>query len=289
LEKDYFEASQWLLSNILQRQPQNAQASYWLGELYLEKGETKPGIEYIYNAAKIDSKNLEYRFRLGQALAENELYEEATKHLKSVIKASKGSPIALKAKKEMAHASGRVLIQKGHYEKAYKHFQDAEKLYKSGFTVDVAESLILLKKYKKAQKLLAKIIDSDSQNYKAHGLMAKIYKKQGNISKHLEHLDLAWLGSPGEGLKSSSIVNLGLKDGFDKLKSKTWGDAIIAFNRALNHDPNNLYAVLGKHAALYNSGNIEEAEKLMGTLMSEKEKTIKAKLKFLEVRSLVSQ
>ena len=289
LEKDYYEASQWLLSNINQRQPENAEASYWLGELYLEKGETKPGIEYIYNAAKLDSKNMEYRLRLGQALADSQLYDEAVKHLKSIIKATKNGELRDKAKREIVHASGRILIQKKKHKQAYKHFKDAQKLHKSGFNLDIAESLILLRRYKDAQALLTKITEQDNQNYKAHGLIARIHKENGDIKKHLHHLDKAWIGIPGEGLKESSVTNLGLKEGFNKLQSKTWGDAIIAFNRALSRDPNNLYAILGKHVALTNSGNAAEAEIVMKNLMREKERTMKAKIKFLEVRSLVSQ
>ncbi|MDH5219148.1 MAG: tetratricopeptide repeat protein, partial [Gammaproteobacteria bacterium] len=237
----------------------------------------------------LDNKNIEYRFRIGQALAENGFYEESAKHLKSVIKASKNGDVTLKAKKEMAHTSGKILIQKKQYQKAYNHYRDSERLYKSEFNIDIAEALILLKKYDDAEKLLSQLSEHDSQNFRAHGLLSRVYKEKGNIKKHLLHLDKAWMGIPGESLKDSTIVNLGLKDGFDKLKTKTWGDAIIAFNRVLNHDPNNLYAVIGKHVALQNSGNIKVADALMSELMNEKEKTVRAKINFLEVRSLVSQ
>jgi predicted O-linked N-acetylglucosamine transferase (SPINDLY family) len=75
-----------LCNMILTKQPNNFDALYLIGIIYLEQGKTKSAIDYISSAAGINGNHARLLVALGDAFAEMEQYEDAVASYERAIK-----------------------------------------------------------------------------------------------------------------------------------------------------------------------------------------------------------
>lgn len=69
-EAEEYESARGYFETVLETEPENPEAVYYLGRIALESGRIDESVEYLEEAVALDEMNSEYHFRLGVAYAQ---------------------------------------------------------------------------------------------------------------------------------------------------------------------------------------------------------------------------
>ena len=125
-----------------------------------------------------------------------------------------------------------------------------------------------------AQFKAAQKIDGDSEEVALN--LARLYSEQGQTQRSVEVLN----GIPVD--DRSSRIELALGASYDQLKQPK--DAIAAYRRALDIDPDNLDTERGLANALLTDGQLDEAQKILTTIVTAEPQDAQSQIHLSEIQ-----
>jgi len=278
------DAALWLLTSVIENNPENIQAFYWLSILHERRGEFEIALAYIDNVLKMDNSNQSHllvaanlNYRLGNLDAAEQQYLEVI----STSQADVGR--YNKAKRKYNFLIGSRLVSSGKLKTALSHYRkmQTKHLNDTEIMARIGSVLNKLGHHKSERKVYLNALRIDPGNKHINLALASLYKQLGKHKAYLKQLRQVFLVDPTGGLDESSLVQLRLEKGIKQLHRHRWEDAIVAFNRALEVNPNNLYAQVGISAAYKQGGELNKSNSSMNKIMQLKDSHLNDRLSYL--------
>lgn len=115
LELNGLDGAKKIFSRIVKRQPDNARALYWLGQVFDRKKDYSTAITLLKKSVELVPDNLVYREALARAYFKAEKYQQVVEHLAPVLDAQPDDP-------ELHMMAGETYRRIGLKEEAEQHF-----------------------------------------------------------------------------------------------------------------------------------------------------------------------
>ncbi len=221
------------LKEALQKNPEDIQILYDLGEIYMEMhryGEAIPPLREVVN------KEPEYksaRLHLGRAQMEMGRDDDALEHLKEAMRLNPESEIIKKALSQvhsnLSTAYGRMKNQR----ESENHFKEAVKIIPNFGPAHLSMGICYteLGRYKEALGKIQDALNFDKNlTVQAHYNFGEVYSKLKNTKKAIKHYKEAVSVDP-----TAAMPNLRL--GMLYFKLKKYKDCIVPLRQAIKNSP----------------------------------------------------
>jgi len=189
-----FDKATDILMKVRTRFPNNGQANFYLGNVYMAAKDIHNAISYYTDAVKIDGENFIWRLALARAYIEMGTVDgetEARKQL-DVIAAAYASGVTPVEEQdaEVYLLRGRILFAREKYSLAMKDFEDALQLAPSrrDIMVDFGRSLYEMARYDDAVPYFKQVVASDKQNPDANYFLGRIALRAGDTERATDYL-----------------------------------------------------------------------------------------------------
>ena len=282
------DAALWLLTSVIENNPENIQAFFWLSVIHERRDELEIALAYVNNVLKMDNRNLKHLLAAANLNYSLGNLEDAEKQYLKVISTSQADVGRHKeAKRNYNLLIGTRMISNEKLKSALKHYQKMQKkhLNDTEIMAKIGSVLNKLGHHKSERKVYLKALRIDPGNKHINFALANLYKQLGKNKAYLKQLRQVFLLDPTGGLDQSSLVQLRLEKGIKQLHKHRWEDAIVAFNRALEVNPNNLFAQVGISAAYKQGGDISKSNSSMNKIMQLKDSHLSDRLSYLNMNT----
>ncbi len=289
IEANRLDPAQWLLNAVVEIDPGNASAHFWLGKIFQRRGQYEQAINHIGRSVRLSPDDLSRAAAYGEILTLGNKLKAAEAVYNNLLDRSKDPAMRRHIRQQLGFVIGQRLVQARKYQEALRHYKRMQQRTPNDLDLlaHIADVHMELKKFSDAEKQYQAILKKQPDHQHALLQMAKLRQTQGKHKSYLRYLRRLWLVAPGEGLDTRSIDKLGLRDGITKLREKRWKEAIIDFQRILETDPNNLYAQLGLSTAYAQGERDQQAEQAFAKIINLDDGKLKARLRFLQLRSRI--
>ncbi len=157
--------------------------------------------EYLTEALKSDSDNIEYRQNYAMILIQQGKQDEAIKELTATVSDKKSSS-AQKRNKYAYRGLGMAYTQKQDFAEAVEYFDKAldieeEEDWNTDISYYKANALLLSGDTEGALKLYSKLIDDNSENWLVYQARANVYRSMGDYASAIADYNSALLYSEG--------------------------------------------------------------------------------------------
>ena len=288
MEKNRLDAAQWLLNAVIEKNAQIPEAYFNLAMIHKQRGELHTSLEYLSKGVKLLPGNTDYALEFANLLARVGKTRSAEKVYLQVIASLENDTVKQReAKRQYGFLTGQRLTNNKRYRSALRHYVKMEHDYINDTEVmaKLAGVLIKVGRYQDAENLYNKALKIEPNNRVINVALAQLYKKRGNNKAYLKQLRQAFLLDPYAGLGEQLATDLGLRDGIRQLQKQHWNAAVVAFNRVLEANPNNVFAQVGISAAYMDSGYTNEAEKTLKKVINLENSHLDTRLNFLFLKA----
>ena len=289
IKADRLDPAQWLLNAVVEIDPDNAAAHFWLGKIFQRRGQYEQAIEHIGRSVRLAPDDLNRAAAYGEVLTLANKLKAAEAVYNNLLDRSKDPAMRRSIRQKLGFVVGQRLVQARKYKQALRHYGKMQKRTPNDLDLlaHIADVYLELKKYTNAETLYQKILKQQPNHQRALLQMAKLRRSQGKNKAYMNYLRRLWLVAPGEGLDDRSIDKLGLRDAITRLRENRWKEAIVDLQRIIDTDPNNLYAWLGLATAYAQGERTKQADEAFAKIVKLDDNKLKARLRFLELRSRI--
>jgi len=259
--------------------PENAEAIYYIGVIYMRKNQPNEGLEYIKKSSTLVPGNLKVRASLALAYEQLNQLGEAAKEYKLIMSKSPGTDEARSAEKSLYLIQIRQYAEAGNVDEALAlgavlrrdYSDDPRVLHAVGLAffnfnrLDDAEGVF---------KQVALLVPGSAT---PHFYLARVYERSGKIPLAVEQLKRAIALEPGSDIGLKATVRLGLIKGVQLLEKKDLQGGLKEFQGVLTLDPNELMA-------LFNIGTIYRELKQPDEAVATFKKLLEIEPRHLEAR-----
>lgn len=267
-----FQSAREAFEAALRLDPDNAEANYHLGSIFMRLGQQKKGTEYIARSARAAPDNYQLQFVLAQALERTRQIEGAIAAYRKVIALAPASPEAKISERRSRLLTGKQLGEEGKLERAREVFADLLKSYPDDAEIltDAGLTLILLQRYDEARDVLEKAATITPDHPNVQRYLGDVYEQLGELRKAEDAYHKALPKFPRDSPPTRQIkLKLALIQAQLVLAEERWQDAEHLLNQALALDPGNPAARFHLAAALRGQGRFEEAEAVLLDLLKD--------------------
>ncbi|MCS6823840.1 MAG: tetratricopeptide repeat protein [Cytophagaceae bacterium] len=238
----HYNDAQALFEKALALEPESHATLHMLSKIAIQKNELNKAIQYAGKALKIDPKNKHYYLTLAEAYQKNVNINEAIKVYKKLIAEIPKSEEyyynladlyiynnqfddALKIYEKIQDLMGMSLELTRQKQQLYLRLNKTEKALSEGeayikaFPDDLdgkmsqAEVLFNNRYEQQAIQLLHEVLKTDSDNIKAHLMLADIYERRGENEKSIQELEIVFTNPLAD-------LDMKLKIVDDKIRSR---------------------------------------------------------------------
>ena len=207
-----------ILTKVRTRFPNNGQANFYLGNVYMATSDWTNAISYYTDAVKIDGENFVWRLALARAYLEVgsvDTETEARKQL-DVIAAAYISGITPVEEQdpEVYLLRGRILFGREKFALAMKDFEEALRLAPSrrDIMVDFGKSLYEMARYDDAVPYFKQVLAGDPQNPDANYFLGRIALRSGDTERATGYLTESVKRNPSRFAEAHRLLGLIYKD-----------------------------------------------------------------------------
>ena len=258
--KNDLDGAQQVLAAVIDREPGNAQAHYWLGQVYIKRRELGEGISGIERSVELAPDNLRLRHELGLAYERANRLEDAQRIYEYIL----GQPIA--DEKLMDEVAKRLLLVKarrateaGDDARAAEEYETLLQQYPDDWNVVelTAHAYNAVGRFKEADALFDRAIEMQPQDVSLRFRVAVVHEARGETERAQEELAKVVELDPQGAVGRSALERLGLKEGLDLMRENKLDQALTVLERVLSRVPNEpltnlnagiLYQRLGRNA-----------------------------------------
>ena len=288
IEKDRLDAAQWLLGAVIDEDAKLSRAQYLLGSIHYKKGELRTALGFAEKAVAQESNNPEYGLLYANLLVGIGKFDQAEKTYVKVIAFSQNDGYMRKqAEKQLGMMVGEKLSRAKNYQAALAQYRklQAKNADDTDIMGRIAGVLVKIGNFDEAERIYLHALRIDPENAAINVALAQMYRQTGNQTAYLIQLRQAFLFDKTGGLGDKMLKELDLKEGVQQLHRHRWNAAIVAFNRALEVNPNNIFAQLGISAAYKEGGNDKLAKQALDRVINLDKVNLDTRLKFLFLKA----
>lgn len=288
ITKERLDAAQWLLSSVTEQDPKLTRANFLLSKIHKQRGELNAALDYASKSVSLEPNNPEFGLEYANLLVSSGLLPQAEKAYVKVIALSQNDIYnRSQAERQLGLMVGERLSSVKKYRAALKHYRklQAKNTNDTELMARVAGTLIKIGNLDEAEEIYLRALEIEPNNTTINVALAQLYKQKGENSAYLKQLRQAFLLDPTGGLGKEMVAELGLNEGMQQLQKRRWNSAVMAFNRALEANPNNIFAQVGISAAYLESGETSRAKSTLDRVMNLGASNLDTRLKFLFMKA----
>jgi tetratricopeptide (TPR) repeat protein len=258
--RNLLDGAQQILSAVIDRDPANAQAQYWLGQVYIKRRELGEGISGIERSVELAPDNLRLRFELGLAYERANRLEEARRTYEYII----GQPIEdtklmAEVAKRLSLVKARQATEAGDDARAAKEYESLLEQYPDDLNLMelTAHAYNTVGRYEEADALFDRVIKARPRDMSLRFRVAVVHEGRGETERAQEELAKVVELDPRGEVGRAALDRLGLKEGLDLMRENKLDQALAVLERVLSRVPNEpltnlnagiLYQRLGRNA-----------------------------------------
>lgn len=203
--EDYGKAEKTLLQ-VIEKNPQDAEATYTLARTYLEMGLESKAIPYYVKALQLDDKRSKWHFELGLLYYNNDNYKNA------VISFNKAAENGFIKSNDFNENLGFAYIYSGNFDSGEKLLTEImnRKPGDKELIRDVAVAFYDRKMYDKCLEYCQKLMEMDMKDGKALYQAGLCFQKKGETSKGQQMCDKAIELDPSLGGLRQKRMTMGM-------------------------------------------------------------------------------
>jgi protein O-GlcNAc transferase len=236
-----------VLSEIVQKQPDNISILNLLGLLYYQLQKYDSAIDIMKKLIGLDQNNFQAHFIIAHSLQEKGQLDEAVIYYQEALKLN--PDIA-----DVHYNLGTIYQERKQLDKAVECYQKALQINPSDAVIyyNLANTFQENKQTDEAITCYKKALQFSPDLFDAHYNLGILFKDKGELDDAISNFQKALQLNPN---LAQAYAHLGLA-----LQDKGEPDgAIHAFHKALELNPNNVFAYYGIGVALGDKGNLEES------------------------------
>ena len=216
------DAATQYFNNCLEIDPNSAASLYELANIYVSKGELISAKLLLEKAIQINPDNKWYKILLAQIYQNNKQFEKASEIYTELIKLGPDNV-------DYYYLNALLLTSAKKYNEAIKAYNELEK--KIGYNEQIALARQNLYRAagmnKEAYAEIQRLIDRSPDVPEYYGVMADMYKEDGNMKKALEYYNKVLEIDPNNGFVHFSLATFYLQN---KEVEKGYEHALIGFS-----------------------------------------------------------
>lgn len=188
-------------NSCLDIDPNSAAVLYEIANIHTQKGDFSSAKALLEKAIQINSENKWYKLLLAQIYQNNKQYIEASSLYRELIKSD---PDNL----DYYYLNALLLTSGEKYEEAIKAYQQIEEKIGYNEQVSLARQQLfrISGKDKEAYEEIEKLIRFNPGVPEYYGVMADMYKEDGNMAKALEYYNKVLAADPNNGFVQFSLA-----------------------------------------------------------------------------------
>ena len=247
-----------VLTAVLKKQPEDSQANYWLGQIYVHDGEYGPGISYLKKSVAGDPQNIGLKMELAS------VYEES-----GDLDAAEAILVPLVGKVKSAGQSLHVVRAKQYVKKG--DIDKAAGEYKKNLIGKAADADVWMEigglyersdRHDDADTAYGKALDLKPDDVDLLISLADIYEKRGDIDKAIDYLVRVVRSSPPDDIRhETALSRLGLARIVQLTESNEYVAAAKGVAQLLEKFPDDPVLIREKGYIVYKLGYVKEAQK----------------------------
>ncbi len=248
--------------SVLVLQPDNAEAHYHIGRIYLRKGEWDKGIDYLERSTRLAPGKARYSIDLAAAYEQRGKLDVAVAEYQRLLSTGSRDPDLKIAEKNLSLSTGKALARKGELNAALLLFNGLLLEYPNDPLVlfNIGATYVLLNRVEEAERIFKQLVGMQPKNILAHLNLANIYERQGRMPEALKHLKaITDLNVPGEITKTAK-VKFHIIKGRQQFQDGKWEAALDSFRHVTEIDPNATESLFNIGLIHIRLGNPQAAE-----------------------------
>lgn len=259
--------------------PENAEAVYYIGVIYMRKNQPNEGLEYIKKSSMLAPGNLKVRASLALVYEQLNRFDESVREYKFIISKSPATEEARNAEKSLYLIQIRQYAEAGNVDEALGLAAVLRRDYSDDPRVMHAVGLAFFNfnRLDDAEGVFKQVAQLVPGSATPHFYLARVYEKSGKIPLAVEQLKRAITLEPGSDIGRRAMVRLGLIKGVQLLEKKDIQGGLKEFQGVLAIDPNELMA-------LFNIGTIYRELKQPDEAVATFKKLLEIEPRHLEAR-----
>ena len=273
--------AQLLLEAVLAKAPENAQAHYWLGQVFITRRDLAKGLAKIEHSAALAPDNLLLKLELGRAYERAGRLEDALKTYDEIRQQAKDKNLLREAGKRQGMVRARTLVESGDLAAALKIYQDLRRQYPDDLHVLELTATIheKLGQTADADRLYEELLKRAPGDAAMHYRLALVYERRGDQERFLEQLRRVLELKPGNRLAILALNKLGLQEGLAHMAAARWDQALAAFKRVLEVVPDEPLVNFDIGVVYERQGRLGEAEAAYRKVLEVKPDHVEAHLR----------
>lgn len=262
--------------------PNNAEALYYVGTIYLRLNQIEQGVLYLERSAQLAPDNTRLRFLLADTYGRLRMMDRAIEEYRAVVGMAPNSPEGREAEKRSRILQGKKYGEQGDYERALQIFKAVLSEYPDDVAVmlDVGLANLLLNRLDEARATLERVVLLQPNNGLAHSYLADVYDRKGDVNNSVIHYQRVVELLPEEAPPARvAFLKLTLIQGIRDLNNGQVAEATRAFEKVLTLDPTNRSARLNLTTAYRGLGDLVKSETLLNEMIKENPGDLDARLR----------
>lgn len=250
-------------NTVLVLDPENAEAHYAIGQVYLRKGDMDKALAMLAQSTRLDPNNIRLGFGYATALEQAGQLDEAIAEYQRMVATGSRDKRLKDVERSMTLASGKALAKRGELNAALLVFngllleygEDPEVLFNIGATY------VLLNRVEEAEMMFKKLVRQSPKSAISHLNLANIYERTNRNPEALKHLKaIVDLDLPGD-ITTMARIKHAIISGREQFKERRWAAALESFERAAAIDPKQTEALFNIGLIHIQLGNGSDAER----------------------------
>ncbi len=190
IAKGELDGAQKILETLLVRRPDDAQANYWLGQVYVRRGERETAGKYLRNSVALAPGNMQLRFQLAQFYDRGGDLDAAKRTYEEIIASSRDGALVRRARKRLALAWGRDYTLQGDFQAALAEYQRLRESYPDDTIIMglIGWSYLRMGEADEADRIFEKMLGLAPDDVEINMRMAEVYARRGDLKRYKELL-----------------------------------------------------------------------------------------------------
>ncbi len=275
-----FDAAFATFEEALLVDPDNAEANFRIGQLYLQRRQPGEGLRHILKSTKLDPDNAGYSLYLGRLYERQGELQKAFDEYKRLLATGSNHPKVKEIEKQQALLSGRMMVKNNELKAALLIFNgllldypdDDEVLYNLGVAQLMAGDL------EAAEKTFLRLAKLKPNTVSVHVNLASIYERTKRREEAIAHYEKIIALNKTPGSVKEATIKRDLLLARKQLDAGQFEAASALYDKVLSRDPKRVEALFNKALALLNLGDWRSAEQLFLQVIAIKPKDFLTRL-----------
>ena len=235
-----------MFKSILDQDPDNAEAHYRSGIIYMRQKQIRQGVEHLKRAVQLAPDNVTYHDSLANAYEFSRQNVLAIQEYKKVSEmAAPDSDEAKEALKKVGFLEATQYATEGRVDKALPIFEKLANEYPDDSLIQYSLGLayLFVKDLDKSKRIFTDLIKVTPDNLNLYLNLATIYEQKGDLLKATENLRKVIELSPQGRFADQARERLGIIEGRLLMQEGNLNEALNTLKAVLDKTPNNVSAL----------------------------------------------